>query len=70
MPQSLNQIHFKKNTATAVLLVVTASIVVWIIFNALFDAYPTQPTSYQAKPSTPTTTVVEPLDYHYDNDNF
>jgi hypothetical protein len=70
MPQSLGELHFKKNTATAAMLVITTSIVLWIIFNALFDAYPARPASYQTTPAPTTNTVVQPLDYHYDNDNF
>lgn len=69
VPQSLRHIQIEQNVYTAAMLVVTISLVVWIIFNAFVDAYPTPPASYQTTPA-PTTTVTQPLDYHYDNENF
>lgn len=69
MPQSIGVIHFKKNTQNALLLVLSVTAIVWFVFNLFVEAYPPRPTSYQTNQATTTPTVVEPLDYHYNNDN-
>lgn len=57
-------IKFKQTKTNAVLLVSIVTLVIWFVFNLCIDAYPSQVSNYQSTPPA-TTTVVEPLDYHY-----
>jgi|GEM_PF-4930731 len=61
----MRQLSFHQNIYTAALLVGAATLIIWIIFNLLFDAYPQPTISHRQTTPSATTTIVEPLDYHY-----
>lgn len=61
----MRQLSFHQNIYTAALLVGAASLIIWVIFNILVDAYPQPTVGYRQATQSTTATIVEPLDYHY-----